>query len=612
MKLYLTGKQAQSVDIFTQNKIGIPGLVLMEKAAEKLAEEIDIFLHKSFNYEHSINKDNIKILAVAESGNNGGDAIAAARILNSKAYGYDTYIYEINGISSKSDSYIKQVEIARNLGVTFISHTESEASDSAGEMDIFSGFDIIIDGIFGVGLCRPVKGVQKQIIDRINYAREHSLRPMGTTVFGVDIPSGISSTSGYVLGTAVECDMTVTFQYVKLGMLINDGRDKSGKIICRDIGLYDINIDLDSEVAEACENTHNNAKLENILGAENGNYYFGYEEEDISLIRPTRVAGSNKGTYGKVLIIAGSKDIYGALYLSASASYAAGAGLVKVVTDIRNRDVLTEKLPESMLLTYDTDELESFSASEISEDTGNGFFKKLGDSVKWADVILIGPGLGTSEVSELILRTSFKECRKAQKIVLDADALNIISRDSSLQILSDAAKVCGPNNVIITPHILEMKRLITALRKEEISVESIKEDPAGIAQEMSDTFGIITVLKDARSVVTYLNNEPQDNHNNIMMHPVYLNTTGNSGMSKGGSGDVLAGIIAGNLAQLKNKSKESVANEMNVLSRSISTEGLDIYKNVCMSVYLHGRAGDKVAKQKGQYAMLASDLIENI
>ncbi len=666
LKYYLTGRQAQSVDIFTQNKIGIPGLVLMEKAAERLAEEIDSYICKNMvpgeaafdkNKKNAkgFDRQKIRIVSVVEGGNNGGDAVAAARILKSGEYGYDTYVYEINGISSKSQSYLKQIEIAENLGVRFLSgklcesdletaeykqrieSEDEESDDSEPVMDMFCDFDIIIDGVFGVGLSRPVKGIQKQIIERINYARKHPARLMGLTVFGVDIPSGISSDNGHVLGVAVDCDITVTFQYIKLGMLINEGREKSGGIICRDIGLCNIDNESGFELMGIYE--EKGKKLKRILGEQSDKCVFEYDAEETAFIRPSRISGSNKGTYGKVLIIAGSKDIYGALYLSAGAAYATGSGLVKVVTDERNRDVLTEKLPESMMLTYDTEELAQFcpasdlsSISEIhmsAEDclkrmdddsveySSGKFCEKLSASVKWADVILAGPGLGTSSVSELILRTTIDACEKGKKLVLDADALNIISKDSGLQLLSAAVRKCGKNNVIITPHILEMKRLITSQKGEDISIEVIKNAPTSVAQEMSDTFGIITVLKDARTVVTSSHgiddagdNTSDGNMETAPIALIYLNTTGNSGMSKGGSGDVLAGIIAGNLAQIKafEKNEEPSAVGKHYYP-DISDWTAEVFGNVCVSVNMHGLAGDKAAELKGEYSMLASDML---
>ena len=143
MKYYLTGKQAQLIDKYTQEFLGIPGLLLMEKAAAKLADSIELLLTGT------------KILSVVESGNNGGDAVCAAWML--KERGYDTYIYEIGGISHKSDSYLAEIEKAKACGVGFI--------DSLNDVD---EVDIILDGIFGVGLTRNVTGVQAEAVEWIN------------------------------------------------------------------------------------------------------------------------------------------------------------------------------------------------------------------------------------------------------------------------------------------------------------------------------------------------------------------------------------------------------------------------------------------------------------
>ena len=322
MEHYLTRNQAQFIDGYTQDKIGIPGLVLMERAAVRLAENVESIVAYGSYTKAEVKKETGKILAVAGAGNNGGDAIAAARIL--KAKGFDTYIYEVPGFSSKSESYMKQVEIARNAGVQFV---QSIGRDE---------YDIILDGIFGIGLSRPVRGEQKDAIDEINES--------GAYVIGVDIPSGICSDTGHVLGAAVRCDVTITFEYIKVGMLFDEGREFSGMIVCEDIGLYH----------------PNSRELFSVLSSvEDRYFYYEYEEDEIASHIPERTDNSNKGTYGKVLIVAGNADIYGAVYLAAEACYKTGAGLVKVVTDVRNRDALTHELPEAMMLTYDEDAVTS-------------------------------------------------------------------------------------------------------------------------------------------------------------------------------------------------------------------------------------------------------------
>lgn len=598
MKYYLTGKQAQAIDKYTQTNLGISGITLMESAAGKLAEAIDgVISDKNISFDRS--KD--KILAIVESGNNGGDAVAAAWML--KDMGYNTYIYEINGISKKTDSYQIEIEKAKKRNVPFVN-----IRDDKGQINGIDEYKVVIDGIFGVGLTRAVTGVQAEVVDAINAT------PSTTFVVGVDIPSGISADTGRILGRAVRCDMTVTFEYIKYGMLLNEGREYSGDIRCKSIGLY-VPEDVkkmaevlrdqgvyDISEAEIARNSQ--------TAAENIYICHEYEDAEVAKILPARKGDSNKGTYGKVLIVAGSRDIYGAVYMAAEAAYRVGAGLVKVVTDIRNRDILCDKLPEAMILTYDTD--------SITEDRGKGLFRKgaevsLNDefvenfksSVKWANVILAGPGLGTSDVSSQLMRHLKDTVTEDQRLILDADALNIISMDSSHEWFKSFTSKLGKGNVIITPHMMEMLRIVKAGYDKETydlvlsglgysdGIQLLKDFRKSQAYSLAYNEGIIVVLKDARTVVAYRNNleDASGMEGYARECPLYINTTGNSGMSKGGSGDVLAGMIAGLLAQC-DKGR--------------------IPDMVCAAVNLHGRAGDKAREEVGEYPMMARDIIKAI
>ena len=527
MKYYLNGKQAQILDRYTQEEIGIPGIVLMERAAEKLADAV----------QDVAGSRNDRILAVVESGNNGGDGVAAARILRTR--GYDTYIYEIGGIASRSDSYIRQVEIARRLGVSFVTS------------DDFRGYDIIIDGIFGVGLSRDVKGIHSEVIDKLN-----SLRDKGTVkVISVDIPSGISADTGHILGNAIQSDITVTFEYAKLGMLIDRGRDYSGDVITADIGIY--HPDTIDDMRRAI----------GMYDSEDAIYY-EYTSDDMARYIPERRGDSNKGTYGKTLIVAGSRDVYGAVYLAAEACYRVGTGLVKVVTDIRNRDILSEKLSEAMMLTYDSD-------IEVAT-----FLESYADAIKWADTILIGPGIGTGDIARRLMEIIRGEVTVGQNLILDADALNIISKGEGIDYLKSISDKIGRERVVITPHLMEMSRLNGK------SVSEIKDSKGLVASEVSHHAGVITVLKDDRTVVT-------SSDEGCIRDAIYINTTGNNGMSTGGSGDVLAGIIAGLMSQNRDKA-------------------IHDHDLVCAAVRLHGLAGDRARDGKGERGMLASDIIESL
>ena len=575
MFFYPTGKQAQLIDKYTQEVIGLPGLVLMEKAAEVLAGEIEKRIEnckfagqnnescsgpdKLFGFR----KDRDKLLAIVEGGNNGGDAVAAARILKTK--GYDTYIYEIKGISNQTDSYKQQIRISKSLGVKFIEEPLSE--------EVLSGYRIILDGIFGVGLSRDVKGIQNTVIDMINSAGEK-----GSYVVGTDIPSGISADTGKALGNAVRCDLTVTFHYTKYGMLKGEGREYSGEIICKDIGLYSLKTPSDMKRVLDTD--------EDLFGQK---IIYEFDDKDIALRIPKRTMDSNKGSYGKILILAGSKEVYGALYLSAAAALRTGAGLVKVVTDIRNKAVLSEKLPEAMCLTYDS---ESGLSPEFTEEYDK--------AIAWADVILAGPGLGTGDVSEQLLDNVIEKISSDKQFIMDADALNILSKKDVGDILSALNRKLGYENVVITPHIMEMSRLRGSLNRstsfeEEVKeagyesrIDYIKDNAFEVAKLFSDDYGIICILKDARTVVSctgYLSDKKE------ML--CYINTTGNSGMSTAGSGDVLSGIMAGVLAQNRE-------------------DQMTVYEAACLAVNLHGRAGDMAKEELGEYALLAGDIIKNM
>ena len=579
MKFYLNGKQARETDRYTSEHVGIPGIVLMERAALELANVVAGELEGTPMFDSEA-RDSYRILSVVGGGNNGGDAVAAARIL--KTMGFDTAVYEVNREAKKSESYLIQERIAKNLGVRFLS-----------EVDL--NYDCIIDGIFGVGLTREVEGVYRTAVEAINGAS-------GALVVGCDIPSGIDADTGIVMGCAVKCDITVTFEYIKFGMLINEGRACSGRIICREIGLY---------------RPHDLPEAKSLF---EGVSAFEFDEGDIARLAPEQKADSNKGTNGKVLIVAGSIDIYGALYLCASACCRVGAGLVKVVTHEVNRSLLMDKLPEAMMLTYSDKDFwidlkgNDEARGEIDfEDEKNGvetensqvgrgvltgkdgagcgeicekeFFGKLANSVAWADVVLAGPGLGTGPQSVAILKHVTASLREGQRLVLDADALNILSDPELSRDLTEYISLrIGKGNIVITPHVGEMIRVMKGLG-EEASAGEIKRNPAEAALSVARKTGATVVLKDARTVIASPDEE----------RLVYVNTTGNSGMSKGGSGDVLAGVTAGLLARGKGADNPQT-----------------VFETVCLAVNLHGRAGDKARDDVGRTCMLAGNILDEL
>lgn len=498
MKYAVDSKGMKRIDDYTVEVIKIPAMILMERAAYEAVALM----------KQRITKTD-KILAVCGPGNNGGDGIAAGRILYLQ--GYQVAILFI-GEEEKAGELLKhQLQIARNLGIYF------ENSNKLSE------YNIIIDALFGIGLTRPVTGEYAKVISAINEKAK--------VVYSLDIPSGICADSGAVLGTAVKADYTITFGYQKLGLLLYPGADYAGRITVVDIGFPN------SALGQATT------------------LYTYYEDEDTERV-PPRMNYSHKGTYGKVLVIAGSKGMSGAAYLSAKAAYRMGAGLVKVLTSGENRIILQSSLPEALFAAYDEE-----------EKAGK---QDLGKHLSWADVIVIGPGLGLNDLSLELLHRVRKEAKVP--VIIDADAITLLGKQlddggGSLEERLQALSSMLPEQTIITPHLMEFSRLIG------VPITEIQNKLIDTVERCSYN-NLIYVIKDARTIVARRDNK-------------YINLSGNNGMATGGSGDVLTGIIAALIGQ-----------------------SLSPYEAACLGVYLHGLSADAAAKQKGQYSMMASDIID--
>ncbi|MBP3702302.1 MAG: NAD(P)H-hydrate dehydratase [Lachnospiraceae bacterium] len=476
MRYIYTSEQAKAIDTHAIGTLGFPGLVLMEKAAMALAAVI---------MENET--PDKTVLCVCGMGNNGGDGVAVSRIL--RQAGFTTAVCPVGDPEKMSRDMKKQMELALSCHVPVV------------KIEAISEFDIIVDAIFGIGLTKPVQGVFDYAICLINESRNY--------VYAADIPSGIHGTSGKIMGNAVIANETVTFGEHKVGMILYPGCEFAGKITVADIGF----------------------PLDSVATITNPAYI--YETEDIFRL-PVRPAYSNKGTFGKVLVIAGSEHMSGACYLAAKAAYTMGVGLVKVLTTENNRNIILQSLPEVLFSTE----------------------KTLAAELEWADVIVIGPGLGRDERAKRLLEFVTEHSEKPT--VIDGDGIFLLGEKS----LSE--------NFILTPHLKEMTYLSGQ------TVEDIKEDLLGMAKQTAREKGYVLVLKDSRSVVS--NGEE-----------IYINVSGNNGMATGGSGDVLAGTIAGLLAG-----------------------ELRSFEAAKLGVYLHGLAGDCMVLKKGHYGLLASDLITGL
>lgn len=492
MKYIVSGEEMARIDDYTVNNVGLPQMVLMERAALEI-----------FGYIKSKFSKKSRILVVVESGNNGGDGVAVARLL--KGDGYEVEVYWVNGLNRTSEAFDRQRKIARKMGVKFVDEI------------VDYGYDVVVDGIFGVGLNRIVTGKQAEAINLINDIDAYTI--------SIDIPSGIDSYTGFVLGTAVRADVTITFEHIKIGMLMGVGYEYSGNVIIAGIGFPKTAVDF----------------VEPKL--------YTYDEDDVDKLLPYRKSDSHKGSYGKISVIGGCRNMAGAPMFTAEAAYRMGCGLVKICTVDDNREIIQTKLPEALLTTYTLGDKDSIRES-------------LKSALAWSDVVALGPGLGMSEDAEYIVERVLRKYDKT--IILDADGLNILSKH--LEWLDDA-----PGKIVITPHLLEMSRLT------DKKVADIKENKYDIAKSFAETHKVIVVLKDSRTIVSDGGNQ------------AYINITGNNGMATGGSGDVLTGIIAG-----------------------LCGQNMEIFEAAKLGVYIHGIAGQEAAISKGRYSMIASDIVRSI
>lgn len=447
MKKIVTCKQMKELDGNTINNHGIPSLVLMERASLAVVEQLE-----------KRRETLPKVLAVCGMGNNGGDGIAIARIL--KGRGYDARVHLVGNPEKMTAETRQQYAIAQSYHVPFVNNPKWEE------------YTTIVDAVFGVGLMRNIEGVFAETLAAMNVCPARKM--------AVDIPSGIDGDTGQVLGTAFRADETVTFAFGKPGLYLYPGADYAGKVTVSDIGIY-AEKPLRPDMA--------------IL-----------EEKEIPLWMPKRKPGGNKGTFGKVLVVASAKNMAGAGLLCARGCFAAGAGMVRIHTVEENRVICQTVLPEAMVTV---------------QEEGKAELALLEKDLQWCDVVAAGPGLGLGKTSEILMEYLLANCHKP--MVLDADGLNLLSRHPRWK--SYLGKHC-----IVTPHLGEMSRL------NGVSIEEIKKNPVKYAEEFQRETGAVCVLKDARSVIA-----TEDK--------VYLNTSGNDGMATAGSGDVLGGILAGLLAQ---------------------------------------------------------------
>lgn len=452
MQLWVNAAQMKAADQYTIQKLGVPSLELMEHAAQACVQVLE---DEKVDLSH--------VCVVCGSGNNGGDGFAIARILQNNRYSVETFC--VGNPEHYTEETQEQMYRLQECGGKITYGMPQEDS-----------YSVVIDAVFGVGLSRKVEGRYRQVIEQMNRMRG--------TKFAVDIPSGLSATTGCILGCAFKADYTVTFQLKKIGLELSQGRTMAGRVIVPDIGISTDSICEDQEIVRTAG------------------------KDIYRKMLPDRPEDSNKGTYGRLLVIAGNKGMAGAAYLNAHAAYMTGAGLVRIYTSSDNREILQTLLPEAIITTY-----EEYNKEELLS------------LLTWADSVCIGSGLGMSRLSEKILKTVIEYVKVP--CLIDADGLNLLAENKNY--LNQMAE----RRFVITPHMKEMSRLTGT------PVEELKADRIQILKDFISRYRITCVLKDSRTLIA---SEEKG---------IRMNLTGNSAMAKAGSGDVLAGVISGWMVQGK-------------------------------------------------------------
>ncbi len=515
MKEFLLSKEEMKrYDQNTMDKHGISEECLIERAACSVVN----YVLEQFP------KKQKSILVVCGNGNNGADGIATGRIL--KEYDYMVDLLIPVDESDYSENVAHQVNIAKQYGITIKQELDNKE------------YDIIIDSLFGIGLNRSIAGDYSSLIKKLNQKRGYKI--------SVDIPSGIDCNTGKVLGTAFVADTTVTFGFYKRGQFLNDGSRHTGMLVKKNVGIN------------------------NYCFYDNKPEMFMYldDEDRADKIDLGRNPEGNKGTFGKVLIIAGREDMSGACILAAKSALRSGCGMVSVITEEANRAILIAALPEAIVHTYK-------EASDIE--------KIFTEANNWCDCIAVGSGIGTDDIATELLKKCIFNSDKP--LIIDADAINILSRNKRLKVmlLDRQGNDDTRRPIIFTPHIKEFARL------SEKNIDDIVNNKTGVCQFFSKQFHSILVLKDSYTVVC-------ENDN------IFINTVANDALATAGSGDVLTGLAASFLSQYLKKD--------NIVEVPEATKDTFPFYSAVMAVYIHSMAGQKAAEMNGRSYMIASDVIE--
>jgi NAD(P)H-hydrate epimerase len=508
MQPVFTATEMRALDARAIETLKIPGPRLMENAgrgaAALIAREWGPVRGK-------------RILLLCGKGHNGGDGFVVARHLKAKGARIRVLVAgrrgEVRGdaVQALERWRGKVDEIVDDSGLTVVSRALAEA-------------DLVVDALLGTGSAGPARGLTAQIIERLNKQAGRA----GLPVVALDLPSGVGSDDGTVPGAAVRATLTATFAGLKRSLLLHPAAEHAGRVVVVPIGVPPIEVD-------------------------RGVSTFLLEEGDIRPLFPPRPVEAHKGSYGHLLVIAGSVGKTGAAALAGRSALRSGVGLCTVATPASQQPIVAGFSMETM-----TEPIAETAAQSLAVKSR----EHLLDLGLQRDAVALGPGISLDPETQALARALVAEV--ARPMVVDADALSALV--GHLDLLEQV-----PAPRVLTPHPGEMARMLGA------SIAQVQADRIETVRRFCSQYRVHLVLKGARSVLGAPDGK------------IFINPTGNPGMATGGSGDVLTGMIGAFLAR--------------------RLEPLAALQAGC---YLHGLAGDLAVADRGEEGLVAGDIIEAI
>jgi len=503
----ITGSEMKRLDLWAEKERKIPSLLLMENAGRSVAEKI-----RELYPEKGQNKGNYVFLV--GKGNNGGDALVAARHLYQ--HGFEVKLFFLFPPDEFQGIVLKNWHLLENLGIK--GHYLADEHSFYLFKLCLGNSRLIIDGIFGTGLRDELPANIERAIEMIN----NSACP----ILAIDVPTGVDADFGYTAKSCICADYTVTFAWAKRGLLLYPAKKYVGSLLVTDISL----------------------PQEGLAQLDNEEYYV--DQEFAANFLPERDEEGHKNTFGHALVIAGSPGMMGAAYLASKSVLRSGAGMVTACVPESGANTFDLALPEALTL--------GLAETKKGTLTAAGWLA-IEQILPGKKALVFGPGLGTDEQIQKLLQSVLQV---DIPVVLDADGLNVLAKDTGILKMGKAP-------LVLTPHPGEMARLMAT------TVEKVQEDRVQIALQAAVNFNAVVVLKGAATIIA----TPEKQ--------VFINSSGCSALATAGAGDVLAGAIGGLIAQ-----------------------GAAPLEAAILGVYIHGLAGEILAEEKGSRGILAGDVVE--